>query len=359
MKFRRCKFLTEIPDISRSPNLEVLDVNCCESLVKVHDSVGFLDKLTNLEFNKCSNLITLPRTLKLRSLEILKFQFCARLQNLPKIGCKMERLRQLAVRWIAIKELPSSIVYFTGLSELYIEGCKNLTHLPSSLQLQPVNILRHERCSKVVKLPTKVRDERESMLSVVSTEESKISSSTKLFASPPPANACIFDDGSSSIVFPALAFLSIGYCRGLVKPEFIMTLDRFSSLQRLHLSETDIVRLPACIKRFVGLKYLDLDDCKQLKEIPELPPNIQIIRANRCVSLVSFPEISKMYQFNTSGLGEENWIDLSGCYKLAENIGNQVENTLLDKVCLSLSLSLFLFCTYFYVPWFTSSTSEK
>jgi hypothetical protein len=89
------------------------------------------------------------------------------------------------------------------------QDCKNLTHLPSCLQLQHPNILRHERRSKVVKLPTKVRDERESMLSVVSTEESKISSSTKLFASPPPANACIFDDGSSSIAFPALKILSI------------------------------------------------------------------------------------------------------------------------------------------------------
>jgi hypothetical protein len=207
--------------------------------------------------------------------------------------------------------------------------------------LQHPNILRHERRSKVVKPPTKVRDERESMLSVVSTEESKISSSTKLFASPPPANACIFYDGSSSIAFPALENLSIEKCTGLVKPEFIiMTLDRFSSLQSLHLSGTDIVRLPACIKGFVRLKQLHLGHCRKLKEIPELPPNIELIWADGCVSLVSFPEISKMYQFNTSGLGGENWIDLSGCYKLAENIGNQVENTLLDKVCISLSLSL-------------------
>jgi hypothetical protein len=210
-------------------------------------------------------------------LKLFALNYCARLQNLPEIGCKMERLRKLIV-WscIAIKELPSSIVYFTGLSELYIQGCKNLTHLPSSLQLQHPNILRHERRSKVVKLPTKVRDERESMLSVVSTEESEISSSTKLFASPPPANACIFDDGSSSIAFPALVYLSLRGCTGLAKPEFIlMTLDRFSSLQYLELSGTDIVRLPACIKRFVRLRRLCVRDCMRLKEIPELPPNIE------------------------------------------------------------------------------------
>jgi hypothetical protein len=93
MEFSQCKFLTEIPDISRIPNLEVLVVSGCESLVKVHDSVGFLDKLTSMDFSRCSNLITLPRRLELRSLETLYFGDCARLQNLPEIGCKMERLR--------------------------------------------------------------------------------------------------------------------------------------------------------------------------------------------------------------------------------------------------------------------------
>ncbi|XP_059429089.1 TMV resistance protein N-like [Corylus avellana] len=166
--------LTEIPDISGIPNLQKLRVDECKSLVKVHDSVGLLKKLTDLHFFECSNLITLPRSLKLRSLETLWFHYCARIENFPKIDRKMERLEQLVLRGIAIKELPSSIVHLTGLFDLHIEDCKNLVHLPSSLQLQPLNNLRHERCSKVDKLPTKVRDERDSMPSDVSTEESEI-----------------------------------------------------------------------------------------------------------------------------------------------------------------------------------------
>ena len=353
--------LTEIPDISRIPNLQELHIFECRSLVKVNDSVGFLDKLTDLHFSGCSNLITLPRSLKLRSLETLRFHDCAKLQNFPEIECKMERLEQFVLRGIAIKELPSSIVCFTGLAFFEIDDCKNLTHLPSSLQLQPLNILGHERCSKVVKLPTKVRDERESMLSVVSTEESEISSSTKLFASPPPANPCIFDDGCSSIGFPALQLLYLNKCTRLVKPEFFMTLNCFSGLDRLVLLKSDIVRLPACIKRFVRLRDLCVRDCKQLKEIPELPPSIEYIEADGCVSLESFPDLSKILQFNTSGLQAVKWIGLSECYKLAVNIeGNQVENTLLDKVSLSLSLSLSLsFVPIFYVPWFMGSTSEN
>ncbi|KAB1200561.1 hypothetical protein CJ030_MR0G006945 [Morella rubra] len=40
-------------------------------------------------------------------------------------------------------------------------------------------------------------------------------------------------------------------------------------------SETDIVSLPASIKRFVRLRDLILWDCKQLQEIVELPENIR------------------------------------------------------------------------------------
>jgi hypothetical protein len=50
MVFSECKFITEIPDISRIPNLEKLYVFHCKSLVKVHDPVGFLDKLIALSF---------------------------------------------------------------------------------------------------------------------------------------------------------------------------------------------------------------------------------------------------------------------------------------------------------------------
>ncbi|XP_059429087.1 TMV resistance protein N-like [Corylus avellana] len=305
--------LTEIPDISGIPNLQKLRVDECKSLVKVHDSIGLLKKLTDLHFLECSNLITLPRSLKLRSLETLWFHYCARIENFPKIDRKMERLEQLVLRGIAIKELPSSIVHLTGLFDLHIEDCKNLVHLPSSLQLQPLNNLRHERCSKVDKLPTKVRDERESMLSDPSIEESEISSSTKLF--------------------PSLKLLVLDISTRLIKPEFFMTLDCFSGLDRLSLSESDIVRLPTCIKRFVRLRHLFIMNCKRLEEIPELPPSIEDIVADGCVSLESFPDLSKTLQFNTSGLRARvvKWLGLFECDKLAVNIGNHVENTLWDK----------------------------
>ena len=244
MVFSECKFITEIPDISRIPNLEKLYAFQCESLVKVHDSVGFLDKLIALSFARCYNLTSFPRSLKLRSLIFLDLRYCLKLQNFPEIQCEMKYLNLLYLDNIAIKELPSSIMYFTGLYELSLKRCKNLVHLPSSiLQLQHLKFLTLDECSKLVRLPTK---------------EYVIPSSTVLFSSPSPVNSDIFNDGCSSIGFQALGALALENCTRLSKSDFIATRDCLSTLYRLNLSRSDVVSVPACIKRFVSLRTLEL-----------------------------------------------------------------------------------------------------
>ncbi|XP_059429094.1 disease resistance protein RPV1-like [Corylus avellana] len=236
----RLKNLTEIPDISRIPNLQKLRVSRCKSLVKIHDFVGFLDKLTLMSFFECTNLI----------------------------------------------HLPSSIPQLQHLDYLFVQGCP--------------------------KLSTNVRDEGQSMLPIVSTEERR-----ELFLSPPPANSSISDVGCSSVGFPALTRLILD------KICFSETLFP-STLEVLDISWTEIVSLPAWIKRFVRLRKLHLVGCKQLQEILELPTNIKEISLGGCVSLESFPQISKENQFNTCQLPALKYIELTECAKMAEKIGNQV-----------------------------------
>jgi hypothetical protein len=224
-------------------------------------------------------------------------------------------------------------------------------HLPSSiLQLQHLEELSIENCSEHFNLPTKVRDERQSLPSIVSIEESEISSSTELLSLPPPTTASNLIDGCSSIVFPALRDLDLNNCTCLSKSDFLDVLDCFSALERLNLSGSDIVSLPACIKSFVRLRALLLNDCKQLQEVLELPPNIETIRASGCVSLESFPEVSKKFLFETSELRALDLIDLSRCYKMLVNLGNPEANPLFDEVCVcvcvSLSLSLSLISVF-------------
>lgn len=92
MDFSNCEFLTEVPDLSMTPNLEELALENCTNLVEVHYSVGFLDRLKLMKFVECPNLRSFPRSLKLRSLELLMLEGCSGLENFPEIDCKMERL---------------------------------------------------------------------------------------------------------------------------------------------------------------------------------------------------------------------------------------------------------------------------
>ena len=201
--------------------------------------------------------------------------------------------------------------------------CSNLSHLPSRiLQLQHLDYLSVRRCPK---LATNVRDERQSMLPIVSIEERR-----ELLLSPPPANSSVSDVGCSSVGFPALTRLVLD------KIFFSETLFP-STLEVLDISRSEIVSLPAWIRRFVRLKCLGLAQCKQLQEILEIPANIREISAGGCVSLESFPQVSKENKFkNTSQLPALELIDLSDCHKMAEKIGNEVEDSLLDKVYVSL-----------------------
>jgi hypothetical protein len=348
MALTKCNFLTKIPDVSEIPNLEEFTLSECNSLVEVHDSLGFLDKLSYLAVRLCSNLINLPRSLKLRSLEMLYLEGCSSLQKFPEIEIKMECLRDITLNGTAIKELPSSIGYLTELRQLYLRDCKNLMRLPSSIiQLQHLEILSLANCSEHVELPTKGFE---------------ISSSTELFSLPLPTNSSILNDGCSSVGFPALTHLDLEDCR-ISKSDFLLTLDCSSTLEHLFLSRSDIICLPACIRSLVGLRSLRLEDCKQLQEILELPPNIEDIDASGCVSLESFPEVSKKYQFNTSELQALEWIDLSRCYKMLVNIGNQVANpswneqvyACLSLLCVCMCLG-YIYCCKFMVFFLTGTS---
>ncbi|BBN69492.1 disease resistance protein TIR-NBS-LRR class, partial [Prunus dulcis] len=57
MDLRGCQFLEKIPDLSGIPNIEYLILSDCTSLVELDDSVGFLDKLVDLDLQECVKLM--------------------------------------------------------------------------------------------------------------------------------------------------------------------------------------------------------------------------------------------------------------------------------------------------------------
>ncbi|XP_042962759.1 disease resistance protein RUN1-like [Carya illinoinensis] len=130
MTFYGCKLLKNILDLSSVSNLKELIVQYCKRLVEVHDSVGSLKNLSRLDFDGCSKLQILPRSLKLRSLCELNLGSCSSLRDFPEIECKMECLRKLSLYSIAVEELPLSIRNLIGLETLDLLDCKNLMRLP-------------------------------------------------------------------------------------------------------------------------------------------------------------------------------------------------------------------------------------
>nr|XP_023914306.1 TMV resistance protein N-like [Quercus suber] len=113
MNFNFNQYITKLPDLlSATPNVKKLDLRECRKLVKVPDSIGYLDKLES---------------------------WVKRFPNIPQ---EMENLKYLCLGHTAIKELPSSIGNLTGLERLEIGSDFYSCQLPSSIyKLQQLRIL--------------------------------------------------------------------------------------------------------------------------------------------------------------------------------------------------------------------------
>ncbi|KAI9094474.1 hypothetical protein K1719_026699 [Acacia pycnantha] len=145
---------TETPDFSNVQSLGHLYLSRCISLVKVHESLGVLKELVDVDFNCCENLNSLPSKLETNSLRTFDLGGCKNVKKLPEFGKGMKKLSYLDASYTAITRLPESIASLTGLRELNLsetglinlpidgfsglfelvllslEGCKSLESLP-------------------------------------------------------------------------------------------------------------------------------------------------------------------------------------------------------------------------------------
>ncbi|KAF5469696.1 hypothetical protein F2P56_013746 [Juglans regia] len=309
MNFCDCEFITKLSDISSCPNLKEIYLGGCKNLVEVHDSVGLiLDKLVELRLGGCFNLKSFPRRLQLRSLRLLDLRKCSSLQNFPEIECEMKHLRIVEFSGTAIEELPSSIRYLTGLVYLYLRGCVNFKRLPSSIhQLRSLQWIYLRDCPNIISFGMEEEKVHNGQPTPYVVSTSWDNETSELFPLPPPTN-------STTSNFHLFLTNS-----GLSKSNFFGPFHFFLNLHHLVLSGSDIVSIPSSIKTYVRLRNLTLNDCKQLQEIKEFPPNLSVLRVSGCISLESLPEISK--EFNFPRL---EWINLSRCYKV--NMGNWMSN---------------------------------
>ncbi|XP_021800561.1 TMV resistance protein N-like isoform X2 [Prunus avium] len=335
MDLSGCQFLEKIPDLSGIPNIKYLNLSRCTSLVEVDDSVGCLDKLVQLNLEGCVRLTRFATRLKLKSLETLDLRDCKRLESFPKIEVEMESLRILRMDRSGIRELPPSIEYLTGLRQLDLSGCFNLTRFATRLRLKSLETLNLRDCKRLESFP-KIEVEMESLW-ILRMDGSGIREL-------PPSieyltglrqldlSGCFNLTRFSTLRLKSLEKLDLSYCKMLESfPEIEVEME---SLWTLNMEESGIRELPPSIAYFTGLRVLDLRRCFNLTRFATRLrlKSLETLYLSDCKRLESFPEIEvemeslRILRMDGSGIGELppsieyltglRQLDLSGCFNL-------------------------------------------
>ncbi|XP_058747554.1 disease resistance protein RPV1-like isoform X2 [Vicia villosa] len=268
-----CYQLAAIPDLSRCLKLEKIILENCTNLKRIHESVGSLTTLRNLNLRRCKIITELPSNVSgLKHLEILVLSSCTNLKVLPENIGILKSLKTLEADGTAIVKLPESIFRLTKLERLVLDRCKYLRRLPncigklcslqelslneSGLQVLPdtVGFLKNLEklsliwCESLTQLPDSVGN---------------LISLTELLA----YNSGIKELPSTIGSLSYLRNLSVGNCKHLNKlPDSIKTL---ASIIELELDGTPIRYLPDQIGDMKQLRKLDIGNCSNLESLPE------------------------------------------------------------------------------------------
>ncbi|KAK6933667.1 NB-ARC, partial [Dillenia turbinata] len=350
LEFKFCQYLTKIPDATGLPNLEELQLLDCYSLVEVHQSIAQHSKLRKWEMIRCNTIKHLPSNVRLKSLQYLCF-FCSKLIKFPEILGSMEALEGLYLNSTGIRELPASIELLTGLNYVYLYGCKNLTSLPDGISnLKAIRVLLLENCTKLRNLPenlgcmenlqvllagntaieqvptSAVRLKKLQKLSLYGCGGKKPeSSSMSLLSWLFPRKAMNSTTGlQMSFLSGLLSLRELDLRECYIEAGLIdCDLSRLLLLEKLDLSDSNIMSLPDSINQLVQLKHLLLENCRMLQELPELPTSLTVLRATDCVSLEQLSNLLTIYRSD-----KPQKFTFCNCLKLIEYMGDNIESTL-------------------------------
>ncbi|XP_052292651.1 TMV resistance protein N-like isoform X3 [Citrus sinensis] len=269
INFSYCVNLIEFPQISGKITRLYLDQSAIE---EVPSSIECLTDLKVLYLRYCKRLKRIStRFCKLRSLVDLRLSACLNLERFPEILEKMEHLKRINLDGSAITELPSSFENLPGLVILSVSDCSKLDKLPDNIG--NLESLRHISAagSAISQLPSSVADSN--VLEILEFSRCK---------------GLVSLPRSLLLGLSSLGRLNISYCAVMEIPQEIACL---SSLTGLDLSGNNFECLPASIRQLSRLWSLDLEGCKMLQSLPELPLCLESLDLTDCKMLRSLPEL--------------------------------------------------------------------
>ncbi|KAM7466873.1 hypothetical protein LguiB_014435 [Lonicera macranthoides] len=238
------------PNFSGLANLERLSLRYCINLGEIHESIGELGRLLSLNLEGCNKL----------------------------------------------QKLPTSIGQLKSLKKLVLSGCSKLKDFPFDLGKMECLTVFHADGTSIYQSPT-------------TTKETKSSSSifwpwiSKPAKTPEPIKFAM------SSLCRSLVNLSLANCN-LPNDAIPKDIGCLSSLQNLNLSGNQIHSLPESIKNLTMLKALELEGCKRLHSLPQLPSSITDLNLRNCKSLelvTNIPNLSSSLE-----------LVINNCSKLVE-----------------------------------------
>ncbi|KAI9120009.1 hypothetical protein K1719_008978 [Acacia pycnantha] len=271
--------LIELPDFSKAIHLTEVHLHYCFKLLSVHPSILSLHSLRRLGLMRCKSLTSLTSNTHLKSLIDLNLEGCSRLNKLSVTSENCEFLLYLS-RTPINDELYSSSGCLSKVYSLFLNECKSVKSLPHKLiDLRNLRRLEANRCNKLA-----------------------------------PNLRSIFDE------VRALEVLELEDISELFElPDNISLL---SSLRELRLKGTNIETLPLSIKYLSSLQRLDLDGCKRLWFLPELPPSIFSMTTVSCLSLGTLDFLltnegeEVQHRYDDYGHGQLAFFNFLNCMKL-------------------------------------------
>ncbi|KAG2671321.1 hypothetical protein I3760_14G129100 [Carya illinoinensis] len=329
LNLSNCNNLIEIPDLSGAPNLEIIELRDCTSLCEVHPSIyelkrlkylfmfgtgikqlwtgtlAVLHNLKSLDLSNCRNLIEIPDLTGAQNLEEIYLTGCTNLCEIHPSIYELKRLKYLGMSGTGIKQLwKGTLVVLHNLKSLDLSNCKNLIEIPDLTGAQNLEKIYLTGCTNLCEIHPSIK-----VLKQIQIMEMDGTGIKQLWT------------GTLAQVLHNLKSLDLSNCKNLIE---IPDLTGAQNLEEIYLTGcTNLCKIHPSIKVLKqiqimvmdgtgikqlwtgtlavlhNLKSLDLSNCKNLIEIPDLTgaQNLEEIYLTGCINLCEIhPSIKVLKQ---------------------------------------------------------------